>query len=184
MTKKKQKPSDIRIVDNWLDASDFLILKDMFTSTETNWFIVNGIADNSETMKNLNPLDNYMFAHMVYNFYQPTSDKWQKIMEILNPKMKEFLGQDFRSLVRIKVNLYPRTPEIVTHPWHVDSQDIQGMRGLLLSFNTCDGYTGFADGTEVDSIENRAVFFDSTERHYSTSCSNASYRLNMNINYV
>ena len=182
--KTKKQPSDLRIIDNWLSTSEFLVLKDIFTSTTCNWFIVNGISANSETMKNLNPLDNYMFAHMVYQQYTPYSNYWDKVMEIIHPKLKETCGQDFRAISRIKVNMYPRTPEVVQHPWHTDSAEIQGLRGLLLSFNTCDGYTGFADGTEVDSVENRAILFDSTEKHYSTSCSNASYRLNMNINYV
>lgn len=183
-TKKKVKPCDIKIVDNWLSTSDFIILKDMFLSTDTGYFIVNGIADNSETMQTLNPLDNYMFAHMVYNDYLPFSTHFEKIKEILVPQMIKMLGNDFRSIVRIKVNLYPRTPEVITHPWHTDSHHLNGLKGLLLGLNTCDGYTGFSDGTEVDSVENRALFFDSTERHHSTSCSNASYRLNMNINYV
>tara|TARA_R100000406_G_scaffold93187_1_gene83066 strand:+ start:605 stop:1159 length:555 start_codon:yes stop_codon:yes gene_type:complete len=184
MTPKKKQPSDLRIIDNWLSTSEFLVLKDIFTSTTCNWFVVNGISDNTETMKNLNPLDNYMFAHMVYQQYSPSSQYWEKVTEIIHPKLKETCGQDFRVITRIKCNMYPRTPEVVQHPWHTDSSEIKGMRGLLLSFNTCDGYTGFADGTEVDSVENRAVLFDSTEKHYSTSCSNASYRLNMNINYV
>ena len=80
--------------------------------------------------------------------------------------------------------MYTRTHEVQNHPWHVDSQDIVGLRGLLLCFNTCDGYTGFDDGTEINSVENRGILFDATERHHSTSCSNAPYRLNMNINYV
>lgn len=184
MTKKKTQAADIKVVDNWLPTSEFIVLKDMFTSTETGWFIVNGIADNSETMKTLNPLDNYMFAHMVYHNYVPYSNHFQKIKEIIEPPMQELLGHDFRTIVRIKVNLYPRTHEVVKHPWHTDSHHVEGLKGLLLGINTCDGYTGFADGTEIDSVENRALFFDSTERHHSTSCSNASYRLNMNINYV
>ena len=59
-----------------------------------------------------------------------------------------------------------------------------GLKGALFSLNTCDGYTGFEDGTQIDSVENRVVFFDATKQHHSTSCSNAPYRLNINVNYV
>ena len=182
--KKKQKPSDISVVDNWLQVSDFLVIKDLFHSPDTSWFRVPGIADNTQTMEFLNPLDNYMFAHLVYNDMVPMSDAFQRLKAILEPALRKHLGHDFRQILRIKANLYPRTSEVQMHPWHTDSSDVLGLRGCLLSLNTCDGYTGFEDGTEVDSVENRAIFFDSTERHHSTSCSNASFRLNMNINYV
>jgi hypothetical protein len=55
---------------------------------------------------------------------------------------------------------------------------------LFFCLNTCDGYTGFADGTKVESVENRLILFDSLEDHYSTSTSNAQARINLNINYV
>ena len=182
--KLKKKPCDIKVVDNWLTTSDFLVLKDLFHSTDTSWFRVPGIADNTQTMELLNPLDNYMFAHLVYDQYVPMSDAFQRIKDIVDPALRKELGHDFRQIVRIKCNLYPRTSEVQTHPWHTDSNDILGFKGCLLGLNTNDGFTGFEDGTEVDSVENRAIFFDANERHHSTSCSNASFRLNMNINYV
>ena len=80
--------------------------------------------------------------------------------------------------------MYTRTEEVQVHPFHSDSSSIEGLKGLILSINTCDGYTGFEDGTEVDSVENRAIMFDSTKPHHSTSCSNAPYRLNINVNYL
>ena len=182
--KLKKKPCDIKVIDNWLTTSDFLVIKDLFHSPDTSWFRVPGISDNTLTMEFLNPLDNYMFAHLVYDHYVPLSDAFTRIKDIVEPALKKQLGHDFRQIVRIKCNLYPRTSEVQTHPWHTDANDILGLRGCLLALNTNDGFTGFEDGTEVDSVENRAIFFDSTERHHSTSCSNASFRLNMNINYV
>ena len=38
--------------------------------------------------------------------------------------------------------------------------------------------------TEVDSVENRAAFFNATKKHHSTSCSNAPFRLNINVNFL
>tara|TARA_Y100000401_G_scaffold115609_1_gene119627 strand:- start:83 stop:634 length:552 start_codon:yes stop_codon:yes gene_type:complete len=182
--KTKKKTSDVTVVDNWLSTADFLILKDLFHSPDTSWFRVPGISDDNSTMDILNPLDNYMFAHLVYDNMVPMSDAFQRIKNIVEPALQKQLGHDFRSIIRIKCNLYPRTSEVQVHPFHTDSNSIRDFRGCLLSLNTCDGYTGFADGTEVDSVENRAIFFDATERHHSTSCSNSSFRLNMNINYV
>ena len=182
--KTKKKPSDVTIIDNWLSTADFLVIKDLFHSTDTSWFRVPGIADDTQTMDFLNPLDNYMFAHLIYDDMVAMSDSFKRIKEIIEPALKKQLGHDFRNIIRIKVNLYPRTSEVQVHPWHTDSNSNKDFRGCLLSLNTGDGYTGFTDGSEVDSVENRAIFFDATERHHSTSCSNSSFRLNMNINYV
>ena len=182
--KLKQKPCDIRVVDNFLPEKQFKELFDLFHDPNTQWYRAPGIADGAKTMDILNPLDNYMFAHMVYVNYQVTSNAFDQAVNILLPRMQNELNNEFRAFTRIKVNLYPRTHEVQTHPFHCDSDSIVNLRGMLLSFNTCDGYTGFADGTQVDSVANRAIFFDSTERHHSTSCSNASFRMNMNVNYV
>ncbi len=185
MTKKnKQRPCDITVVDNFLPEKQFKELTDIFMDTNTMWYRTPGIADDSKTMDILNPLDNYMFAHLVYAGYKPSSNSFDQVADIIIPVMQKKLGNEFRSVMRIKVNMYPRTETVQTHPFHSDTNQVPGLRGLLLTFNTCDGYTGFADGTQVDSIANRAIFFDSTERHHSTSCSNASFRMNMNINYV
>ena len=39
------------------------------------------------------------------------------------------------------------------------------------------------DGTKIDSIANRALLFDPSKLHSSTSCTDDKVRLNMNINY-
>ena len=185
MTKKlKQKPCDIRVIDNFLPEKDFKTLSDIFFDTNTMWYRTPGISEENSTMDILNPLDNYMFAHMVYNNYLPSSNSWEQVSSILLPAIQKTCMNSFRSLVRVKVNLYPRTHKVQNHPFHTDGDHIVGLRGLLLSFNTCDGYTGFIDGTQVDSVANRAIFFDATEKHHSTSCSNQPIRMNMNINYV
>jgi uncharacterized protein (DUF1786 family) len=54
----------------------------------------------------------------------------------------------------------------------------------LLSLNTCDGYTKFADGTKVDSIANRVVLFDAGENHCSTTTTNEKARINLIVNYL
>ena len=182
--KPKKKPSDITVIDNFLDKDDFIELKEIWTHENTTWNLTPGISADDSTNAIKNPLDNYMFNHLVYKDNRIFSDAFEKVYSILHPHMNEMFGNAFRVITRIKVNMYTRTHEVQNHPWHVDSQDIVGLRGLLLCFNTCDGYTGFDDGTEINSVENRGILFDATERHHSTSCSNAPYRLNMNINYV
>lgn len=179
---KKKKISDIRVVDNFLPTEDFQAIRDMFTHSDTTWNLVPGISANDSTAAILNPLNNYMFAHAVYGNYKAMSNGFDKVHDILIPKLEE-LGQEYTCIYRVKVNLYPRTEDLQIHPWHTD-YNRGPMRGALLMLNTCDGYTGFEDGTTIDTIENRMVFFDSTEKHHSTNCTNQQFRLTMNINYV
>jgi len=183
--KKHKKMSDVTVQDNFLTAEDFSTLKDIFLHRETHWFLSNGIASESEVnaKQYMDPLNNWMLTHSVYNNMRPHSSGFDRVADLILPKVTEHIGKDFQALTRIKVNLYPRTEELQIHPFHVDSNQVN-WRGCLLCLNTCDGYTGFDDGTEVDSVENRAIFFDATERHHSTNCTNAPYRMNININYV
>tara|TARA_Y100000401_G_scaffold77482_1_gene63132 strand:- start:938 stop:1501 length:564 start_codon:yes stop_codon:yes gene_type:complete len=187
MTTKKTRrksPSRIQVIDNFLPTNDFITIKDIFTSDEMAWYRVNGISADDATNAIVNPLDNHYFVHLIYLNYMQTSNHFETVKDALQRAMKEHIGQGFRNITRIKANLYSRTEEVQVHPFHSDSTDIVGLQGALLSLNTCDGYTGFEDGTEVDSVENRMVFFDSTKPHHSTSCSNAAYRLNINVNFL
>lgn len=183
--KKQKKISDVTVIDNFLAEEDFATLKDIFVHPETHWYLTNGIAYPKETnaKNHMDPLNNWMFTHALYNDMQAVSSGFQRVADILLPAVKAVKGNEFQALTRIKSNLYPRTEELQIHPFHVDANDVH-WKGCLICLNTCDGYTGFDDGTEVDSVENRAIFFDATERHHSTNCTNASYRLNININYV
>ena len=183
--KKKQKHSDLMVIDNFLPEDDFNKLIGIINSDNFGWFKADGISDTDSTMNTtLNYLDNYYFVHMVYVNYRITSTYFDNIMEIVDDRLKKRLGGNYNMLHRIKVNMYPRTHEVQVHPWHQDSQEIPHLGGALLMLNTCDGYTGFADGTEVDSVANRMVIFDSTEKHFSTSCSNTQTRMTMNFNYL
>ena len=182
---KKQKMSDVTVQDNFLSKENFKTLKDIFVQQDTVWSLTNGISSATEVnaKQYMDPLNNYMFVHGVYTDMVPRSSSFERVAELLLPAIKEKRGNEFQALTRIKVNLYPRTEQLQIHPFHVDCNQVL-WKGALFSLNTCDGYTGFDDGSEVDSVENRCIFFDATKRHHSTNCTNAPYRMNININYV
>ena len=85
-------------------------------------------------------------------------------------------------MIRIKLNAYPYTSVVKEHKEHVD-YDFKNM-GALFSLNTCDGYTKFNDGTKVESVANRIVFFDASNYHQSSTTSNAKLRYNINFNFL
>ncbi len=126
--------ADLRIVDNWLEPSDFQQIKDLFYHQDTTWNLVPGISSNDSTNALKNPLNNYMFAHAIYANYLPKSNAFEKIGGILHDKLMEDEGMDFTTIWRIKANLYPRTEELQEHPWHTDYNRGR-LRGALLKRN-------------------------------------------------
>jgi hypothetical protein len=87
-----------------------------------------------------------------------------------------------KALIRTKINLYPNTETLHEHPMHTDYDFSHS--AAILSLNTCDGYTKLKDGTKIDSVANRILFFDGSEEHCSTTTTNVPARINININFV
>ena len=88
---------------------------------------------------------------------------------------------EMKSLIRMKMNLYCRTSEVIHHKPHVDLPFEH--KGCVFSFNTCNGGTVLEDGTFIESVANRALLFNPNKPHHSTSCTNAKARVNINLNY-
>ncbi len=86
-------------------------------------------------------------------------------------------------LLRIKLNLTRKQASHVEYGLHVDTSH-PGASTAILYFNSNNGYTVFEDGTRVDSVANRLVLFDARLRHTGASCTDADYRLVLNLNMV
>ena len=154
----------MQVIDNFLSEDEFKNLRSYISSTSFPWYF--GLVTTDSKIA--------QFVHTFYANDAPTSS-W--------PYVEFFrLRLNMASLVRIKVNLNPRTETVQVHKdaFHTDYPDITT---AVYYLNTCDGYTLFEDGTKVNSVENRIVIFDSNMRHTGTSCTNESGRLVMNINY-
>lgn len=118
---------------------------------------------------------NYFLSHMVYfdcRIYSPkVFDVLQPLVSLLNP----------RALIRIKINNYPQTPKIIHHQDHVDGN--YEHKGALFYVNTNNGMTVFEKKTEVASVENKLVLFNSSKLHRSTTSSDTNRRITIAINY-
>ena len=154
----------MQVIDNFLSEGEFKNLRDYISSTRFPWYY--GLVTTDSKIA--------QFVHTFYANDMPTStyDDVAFLREKLN----------MSSLVRIKVNLNPKTETLQVHEdaFHIDYPDITT---AVFYLNTCDGYTLFEDGTKENSVENRIVIFDSNMRHTGTSCTNEAGRLVMNINY-
>ena len=172
-----------KVIDNFLDKEYFDSLVTLFTG-EVNtgnsimpWFFGSNIAF-PKGHENECPLKNDKLFYMVHLFYDgnvPMSPLYNKLIPLLDKL-------DTKSLIRIKANFYPNTEILHEHPMHEDYNFLHS--AAILSLNTCDGYTKLKDGTKIDSIANRILLFDASNEHCSTTTTNVSARMNININYI
>jgi len=164
----------MKIVDNFLPKEEFKKLKDTIMSDSFPYYFSNFVSDSSEN-KDVNM---FYFLHTVYTKGKPTSDCFPLMCEHILPKLNIF------SLLRIKINCYPKTEKIIIHGKHKDFSGFNGsIKAVLFSLNTCNGSTILEDGKEIKSVANRALFFDCMKPHSSTSCTDKEARFNININY-
>jgi hypothetical protein len=125
------------------------------------------------TNKGKEDLKLFYLTHLIYE-HTILSPLYNKII----PHCKPF---DIKSLIRIKINMYPNTEILKEHGMHID-YDFPHKAGIL-SINTCDGYTKLEDGTKIDSVANRMLLFDASTPHTSSTCTDQPVRVNINFNY-
>ena len=167
---------EYEVIDNFLDEEYFDKLVTLITDKEKTanmvmpWYFQSRIADiNIKTVDNL-----FYMIHMFYDGNVPMSSLYPELIPLLK---KLSIG----SLMRVKANLYPNTEILHEHPMHTDLSFSHS--GAILSLNTCDGYTKLKDGTKIDSVANRVLLFDASEEHCSTTTTNVSARININMNF-
>jgi hypothetical protein len=160
--------SKLEIIDNFLAVEDWQHIHDTMLGDNFPWFFHNDVATLDEN------LDHYYFTHVFYWQYTVNSPKF----DILNPLMKKINPS---ALVRVKGNLYPNLNKSIINKKHVDMEFKH--RGAIYYVNTNNGKTILEDGTEIESVANRLVFFDSFLPHSSTHCTDEKVRINININF-
>lgn len=164
--------TDYEVIDNYLDHNYFRELVDFATGCHPQRQLQWTYCPSIVFKEGSDSLDSY-FCSAIYGD-QPLSEHYSlfgPFWEIL----------EIKSLMRIKMNLYPRTESLVEHEKHSDFPFTH--KGAVLSLNTCDGYTILEDGTKIESVANRILFFDPSKLHGSTNCTNDKARFNINFNY-
>ena len=159
----------IKILDNFLTKEEFTSLTDIVFSCSFPYYLQKKINTN----QNDNDLNCY-FTHTLYSTNCINSEYYKFFIPLFNK-----IG--IKSLIRAKINFYPRTEKILIHAPHID-YDFKH-KGLILYFNTCNGFTILEKENKIETISNRALFFDPSVEHSSTSCTDEIGRFNININY-
>ena len=122
---------------------------------------------------------NYYFVHHVIDDYQVMSP----YMDILSPIVRKY-NINPQAISRVKINMYPWTHRRVHHQPHIDYAEDSNKRTILYYVNSTNAPTYFETGwrkTKVECVKNRAIIFDGSFPHHSTSPTNSQYRCSVNI---
>ena len=174
---------EVKVIDNFLPQSLFEQLQEtiVYNARFPLYFQKYVSHDISLKLdKNQGQPWNWYATHEFYNKDAPTSGWCQDIVEIFVPRFQE-IG-NFKSLMRIKANFYPHTETLREHSRHID-YDFSS-HAAIYSLNTCDGFTRLSDGTKIDSVANRMLFFDGGDNHNSSTTTDQMGRYNINFNYL
>lgn len=165
------------ILDDYLEPDVFLAIRSAILASSFPWEQAQILSLSASA--HLSPADNLQYVHGFYlkkpgMFYQSPT------VAILNPLIAKLAP---RSLVKIKVNRTPRKNRHIEYGLHVDTKRV-GATTAIYYLNTNNGYTRFADGQQVMSVENRLVMFDAAIQHTGASCTDADERLVLNLNFM
>ena len=160
---------NIEIIDNYLPKKDLQKIIDIIYDNYFPWYFIKGVVDDNHIIKN-----QFYYTHMLCRDGKSNSSLFENVINIFSK------NKFWDSLIRVKVNSYPNN-KFIEHPYHTDFD--YNHKAALFSINNCDGYTKFEDGTKVESVKNRMMFFDPSIKHCSTNTSNTDRRININFNY-
>lgn len=163
------------VYDDFLPAHEFGLLKSFLGPNGNFPWNLSGRINDGDT-KN----EDMYFGTMVYfnsndEGWAPSIDRrpFQTILEKLQ----------IQATIRVKANLYitSDTSQVNYHAPHIDNSFVH--QGALFFLTNCDAPTTMFDGVEIESKENRLLLFDPSTSHFSSSPTNALYRVTININY-
>ena len=167
----------IKIYDNFLSDEEFKLLQTFMLGEDIPWYF-----NRFTTLRPERSIDaaevafkeGCKFTHSFWRDMEgPTSPYYKKLLPLL-----EKCGA--KHVVKIKANLLLKTPQIIDHCFHVDTK--VNCTTIVYYLNTCNGYTHFEDGSRIDTIENRALIFNSQIPHGGSTTSNSDNRVVLNIN--
>ena len=179
---------DTKIIDNFLNSDELDKVRNSIIKDIPLYYTggVVGIEKTNHHMGNIGRsndnvhLWNYYFSHLFFTNDDIKSNYYPDLYKIFIPKIEEIYH--YKALMRMKLNFYPHTETLREHDQHCDTK--YSHYGAIFSINTCNGFTRLHDGTKVDSIENRMLFFDPSLPHNSTTTTNAHARININFNFL
>tara|TARA_B100001113_G_scaffold3506_1_gene2933 strand:- start:148 stop:660 length:513 start_codon:yes stop_codon:yes gene_type:complete len=165
-----------QVHDDWLPIDEFNELSDFILGWNFPWFHQRNVA-----LPDTNEEDVTYNSYFTHNLI--LTDIGNDMVSYLHEPIWKYFQERFPDIyiIRMKVNCFPATSQVYEHLTHTDYD--YPHKGALLCLNTCNGYTKMEDGTKIESVANRMIFFDTSKPHNSTTCSDQPKRCNIVINY-
>ena len=155
------------VVDNFLPKEEFNSIKNILMGDDFPWYYNSSVANDMD-------IDDFYFTHTFFKNLEVNSNCYI----ILKPIIQKL---NIKALIRAKGNLYTKTEQLINHRKHTDFSFEH--KGAIFYVNTNNGFTILEDGTKIESVENRILFFDAYKMHNSTNCTDEKIRVNINFNY-
>ena len=168
-----------KVIDNVLPENDFVDVYEYLLGRTFPYYF-NSSTDGKDEIE--------MFTHLVVNNFEINSDAYKYFSQKLKPLFQIIKDEtEADTILRIKVNLYPRTIEQNLMGVHTDFANSE-MEYLTCVYNltTCDGFTGlFVDNKEIriDSKANQLIMFDGEIEHYGSTSTDEN-RLIINFDFI
>lgn len=159
---------DISVIDNFLPEQEFAAIQELMLSDEFPWFYQNDVA------YDVAGSTDFYFTHLFYDKSLPNSG----LYSVLAPLIERIQA---KAVVRAKGNLFPNLGREVINNMHIDYDYTH--KGAVFGINTNNGYTLLEDGTKIESVANRILFFNPAKLHASAHCTDEKRRINVNINF-
>tara|TARA_Y100001972_G_scaffold81145_1_gene98552 strand:+ start:236 stop:715 length:480 start_codon:yes stop_codon:yes gene_type:complete len=156
-----------KVIDNYLDIDQYLILKTIMESNTFPWYYQKGKVTTKDK------LFDYQFVHIFYKDNIINSNFFHHLNHIIK-KLKPL------SLIRIKANCNPISNKLIEFDKHQD-QDFK-CKVAIYYLNNNNGYTVIGK-EKVLSKKNRMVFFNSDVKHFGTNSTDCNNRMIINFNY-
>lgn len=156
---------------NFLEKEEFLKLKNIIHDDYFPWYKNDGVVHSND-----------LYLQFTHTFFRDGKVN-SPYFDILNPLLKKI--NPF-CLLRIKLNLLPKTDNTIEHGMHVDLDDNKYRKDIttgIYYINSNNGYTKFINNDIVKSEENKLITFDSDLKHTGSTCTDKNYRIVLNMNY-
>ena len=158
----------LQVEKNFLDQNHFDKINSVIMGDDFPWYFNDQVTN-----------EDVLNSYYTHTFVRDSiiKSKWFKILEELVKKL------NCKGIVRMKVNSYPHTLKTIKHKYHVDYTNSH--KGCLFYLNSNNGYNYFKEGDKTIRPEkNKAVFFDPSKEHCSSTCTDQQRRVTININYL
>jgi len=169
---------NMKVIDNFLSNVDIKkIIQNTIENENFSLYMKDGTSYTFKT-QSLYTNDGVYFTH---NFFKDGNINSEAYF-LLDPLIRKI---NPKKILRIQLNLYPKTFFIKKHGWHIDFDFPH--KGCILYLNTNNGKTILKNkflNIGIRSVKNRVLFFDPHLKHRSTTCSDENFRANIILNYL